>query len=196
MAEHEKTQVKSNPPKTIEDGIGNRLKAAREVKGLSQIDLHNKTGLSRTVLINYEAGRHKPGVRELRLLCDALEVSPNQLIYGTEEPDYQAGRLTNEILAMGDAGVGIVLMLSPMIGAMLGQDDTRSVLNLIESLLKAKSPKQYEGLMEIVKVIKEEIKKGGDPASIMADPNKIAAYQQGLEQRLTETAGKIMQNFS
>jgi transcriptional regulator with XRE-family HTH domain len=73
--------------KSISDNdIGLRIKAAREGLGFSQIDMHNKTGLSRTVLINYEAGRHKPSAREIKLICDALQISPNFLIYGTEPP--------------------------------------------------------------------------------------------------------------
>lgn len=149
MADKQKPKGKLPQPNGIEDGIGIRLKAARESKGLSQSDLHNKTGLSRTVLINYEAGRHKPGARELRLLCDALEVSPNHLIYGTEDPHSRSIGLADTLLNMGEAAILPAAMLVPMCGAMLGQDDTRTILNLVESLLKAKDPVGYAHVMEI-----------------------------------------------
>ena len=149
MADKQKPKEKLPQPNGIEDGIGIRLKAARESKGLSQSDLHNKTGLSRTVLINYEAGRHKPGARELRLVCDALEVSPNHLIYGTEDPHRRSIGLADTLLSMGEAAIIPAAMLVPMCGAMLGQDDTRTILNLVESLLKAKDPVGYAHVMEL-----------------------------------------------
>lgn len=72
----DKDKKPNNTEPTIEDGIGLRIKATREARKLSLTDMHNKTGLSRTVLTNYEAGRHKPGAREIKLICDALQISP------------------------------------------------------------------------------------------------------------------------
>lgn len=75
-----------------EDGIGSRLRAAREMKGWSQtgladmtkeIDL-DKKGIHRTVLVGYEAGHSRPGAREIRILCETLSITPNWLIYGAE----------------------------------------------------------------------------------------------------------------
>lgn len=193
MAENKKPQGKPSM-KSIEDGIGIRLKAAREGKGLSQTDLHKLTGLSRTVLINYEACRHIPGTRELRLLCDALEVSPNQLIYGTEEPHSRTIGLADTILNMGEAAVMPVIMIAPMLGAMLGKDDTRTLLNLIESLLKAKSPEDYASVMEIVKMFKEMTDKA--PAlrtefveKLTSDPEELQEFQKQFLQRIKTARG-------
>lgn len=75
-----------------EDGIGSRLRAAREAKGHSQTHLAEHTkqvdparkGIHRTVLVGYEAGHSRPGAREIRILCEALSVTPNWLIYGSD----------------------------------------------------------------------------------------------------------------
>lgn len=144
----------SGPAEGIEGGIGIRLKAAREAKGISQSDLHAKTGLSRTVLINYEAGRHKPGTRELRLLCDALEVSPNYLIYGTEETRHKSDSLADVVFSYGDAAFFHFITVIPMAVMTLGKDDIRAILNITESLLKAKDPAGYAEFMEMLKDIK------------------------------------------
>lgn len=191
MAEKDKSQEKPSPPKSIEDGIGIRLKAARETKGLSQSDLHNKTGLSRTVLINYEAGRHKPGARELRLLCDALEVSPNHLIYGTEEPHSRKSGLADTLLNMGEAAIVPAAMLGPMFGAMLGKDDTRTILNLIESLLKAKDPIGYAHVMEIAGVFNEFSKK--DPEEQDKTGLELLSNQDASEKFRQKLIEKIAQ---
>lgn len=74
--------------------IGERIAKARNGLGWSQqalqahtriVDPENK-GVSRAVLSLYETGVNKPGARELRLLCDALKVTPNWLLYGTDTP--------------------------------------------------------------------------------------------------------------
>jgi transcriptional regulator with XRE-family HTH domain len=168
MSEEKKSKVKPDLPQGIDDGIGIRLKAAREAKGISQIDLHSKTGLSRTVLINYEAGRHKPGTRELRLLCDALEVSPNHLIYGTEDPHTKSESLADAILSMGGAAIMPLQLMLMLVPAILGKDDTRAILVMIESLMKAKSPEGYTDLMGIVEMTRTI---SANPA--IKDPAKI-----------------------
>ncbi len=60
---------------------------------MSQTQLHLRTkevdpdgkGIARTVLIGYESGKFKPGSRELRILCAALELSPEWLLLGTDK---------------------------------------------------------------------------------------------------------------
>ncbi|TFZ02100.1 helix-turn-helix domain-containing protein [Ramlibacter humi] len=69
-----------------------RLKAAREERNFTQAAVANRSrmidpaqkGVSRTAIIAYEQGTTKPGIRELRMLCEVLHVTPNWLIYGTD----------------------------------------------------------------------------------------------------------------
>ena len=75
-----------------EDAIGRRIREKREEHLLNVSQLSERTkelnsdgkGLSRAVIAGYENGEYKPGTRELRILCDALVVSPTWLIYGSE----------------------------------------------------------------------------------------------------------------
>ena len=188
-ANQDKSKTEPLPKKSIEDGIGIRLKAARESKGLSHSDLHRITGVSRMVISKYESGQNKPGAREIRLLCDALEVSPNQLIYGTEEPLRKSVGLAESLLDMGQGAVLPVVLIAPMLGAMLGREDTRTLLNLIESLLRAKSPQDYAAIMEIVRVFKEMTDQS--PAmrahfvdKLMSDPKSMQEFQDTFIKRL------------
>lgn len=81
-----------------EHGIGDRIRAAREARGLSQTALAARTqmadsagkGVGRTVLFGYESGKFRPGAREIRLICQALSVTPNWLILGDEAASTQA----------------------------------------------------------------------------------------------------------
>ncbi len=78
-----------------EDGIGERIRQAREAKGFTQESLSRLTasrdpegkGISRSVLAYYEKGKYKPGSRELRILFLALGVTPNWLILGKDDPE-------------------------------------------------------------------------------------------------------------
>lgn len=77
-----------------EEDLGTRIQAAREAKRLTQGDLADLTksldpdqkGMSRAVISLYESGKNRPGPKEIRLLCEALRVTPNHLIYGRDEP--------------------------------------------------------------------------------------------------------------
>lgn len=77
-----------------ENGIGERirLKRAEIAGGLTVEDLSRVCkefdpegqGVSRAALFRYESGKILPGARELRILCEALAVSPNWLLLGTD----------------------------------------------------------------------------------------------------------------
>lgn len=79
-----------------EDQIGLRIAEKRLSKNLTHDGLakltklfdepgNSKSGISRTTIRGYEVGLYKPGTRELRLLSQALEVSPTWLIFGGPE---------------------------------------------------------------------------------------------------------------
>jgi transcriptional regulator with XRE-family HTH domain len=77
-----------------EKKLGDRIREIRESKFLTQGDLAELTksldseekGISRAVISLYEKGTNRPSPTELRLLCEALRVTPNYLIYGDEQP--------------------------------------------------------------------------------------------------------------
>lgn len=77
-----------------EDGVGDRIRHARERRNWTQealsritkqLDVDGK-GISRSVLAYYEKGRFRPGTRELRILYSALGLTPNWLVLGEEDP--------------------------------------------------------------------------------------------------------------
>lgn len=97
----EAEQAAFAPPKRLgvlqqepELELGARLLQAREAKGLTQGQLAEATkradkdgkGLSRAVISFYELGTNRPGPREIRLLCETLQITPSYLIYGEDDP--------------------------------------------------------------------------------------------------------------
>lgn len=66
--------------------IGDRLRAMREEKKLSQGDIEKSTGLLRCYISRVENGHTVPAIETLEKLARALEVPLYQLFYDGEEP--------------------------------------------------------------------------------------------------------------
>ena len=65
--------------------IGERLRSLRELKGLSQGEIENRTGLLRCYVSRVENGHTIPSIETLEKLSRALEVPLYQLFYDGEE---------------------------------------------------------------------------------------------------------------
>lgn len=123
-----------------EKEFASRLKQLREYAELSQEELSQRTklhdpggeGLSRPVISMYERGKNRPGMRELRILCDTLAVSPNQLLYGTESPFRGE---TWQALSMKSPARYFARWLY-----LLKDLDTSAQYNLLELILELKRP--------------------------------------------------------
>ena len=66
--------------------IGERLRALREQKKLSQGDIERRTGLLRCYISRVENGHTVPAVETLEKLARALEMPLYQFLYDGDEP--------------------------------------------------------------------------------------------------------------
>jgi transcriptional regulator with XRE-family HTH domain len=66
--------------------IGDRLRALREDKQLSQGDVEKRTGLLRCYLSRVENGHTVPAIETLEKMARALEIPMYQLFYDGDEP--------------------------------------------------------------------------------------------------------------
>lgn len=66
--------------------IGDRLRALREQKKLSQGEIEKRTGLLRCYISRVENGHTVPAVETLEKFARALEIPVYQLFYDGEEP--------------------------------------------------------------------------------------------------------------
>lgn len=64
-----------------------RLKAARQLRGLSQADLAERTGLPPSAVSHYETGTRRPSFTNLRRLAEAMEVTTDYLVGRSKRPD-------------------------------------------------------------------------------------------------------------
>ena len=66
--------------------IGNRLRALREEKKLSQGEIEKRTGLLRCYISRVENGHTVPAIETMEKMARALEIPMYQLFYQGEEP--------------------------------------------------------------------------------------------------------------
>lgn len=73
------------------DAFPERLRKAREYRGLTQNDLAKLTGLKPAAVSHFETGGRKPSFDNLRLLADKLDVTTDYLLGRVEHFKELAG---------------------------------------------------------------------------------------------------------
>lgn len=166
------------------------LKRAREAMGLTHTELHRMTGISRSVLFGYEAGRTVPNTQQLRLLSQALQVNPNRLVFGDDEPFKQrTGLRAIAKLRNSPAGVLAATIIFPMIFASLDEDQLESLLVLISSVIEARDKETAKRIAAFAEVFGELIG-DGSPATIKhltemsKDPKFLDSLGKKIEDKL------------
>lgn len=179
------------------DTIAIELKRAREAKDISLSDLNRLTGISRTVLFGYEGGRTKPGAREIRLLAEALEVNPNRLLFGTDEPfSPGAGLSTLVKLRQSPAIVMVSLIpLLPIILAVLDDEQIKALVTMIGSMIEARNKEEYVRISSFIEVMAKQIGQGtaDDLAKMQEranDPDFIKALNDDIEEKIAKSKKK------
>lgn len=127
--------------KTAEDrdlflkSVAAEVRKARERADMTVTDLHRITGISRTVLQAYEAGRFVPGSMELKKLCQVLNVTPNRVLFGEETP-----LETKPLLAsfVGDVNRAAGTTKLAVVFQILSSEEVSSLLSLVESIVIAR----------------------------------------------------------
>lgn len=69
----------------MDASIGSKLKTLRKGRGLSQLQLSERMGVSRCTISNYECNRRSPSLHELRFLSDFFGVGLDY--FGVETAD-------------------------------------------------------------------------------------------------------------
>lgn len=67
------------------DNFCSRLRDNLELRGWSQSALARETGLSQAVISKYLLAKSEPGAKELGLIAKALDVTMDELWYGTRK---------------------------------------------------------------------------------------------------------------
>jgi len=77
-----------------------RLKAARVIRNITQVDLHKITGIDAPQIANFELGNRKPSLDNLKKLCEGLNVSADYLLGISEYPFVTQQTVVNNLLSV------------------------------------------------------------------------------------------------
>lgn len=91
-------------------------------------------GISRTSIIGYEQGTSSPGLREIKLLCQVLVVTPNYLVYGTDVASAHATQPSMHFFSHGARGAVQHVMQASLAMLSLKGHERDALLSLVLSL--------------------------------------------------------------
>lgn len=117
--------------------FASELIKGRNDLGLTQNQLSSKSGLSLSAIKAYETGRNMPGARELRELCNALQVSPNKLLFGKELP-FEPRTVMDQLTYGEPENEAVARVRAMMLFCLLASDEREAIFTLARSLAVAR----------------------------------------------------------
>ena len=78
-------------PSSPSAAFPDRLRTAREYRGLNQAELAQRAGMQPSAISHFETGARKPSFDNLRILADSLDVTTDYLLGRVEEFKALAG---------------------------------------------------------------------------------------------------------
>jgi repressor LexA len=91
--------------------FANRLKTAMENSNMKAVDLHNKTGISKSTISEYLAGSYEPKQKNIYKLATALNILPSELMGISPNPSPALAE-TYRIPVLGSISAGVPIEAS------------------------------------------------------------------------------------
>lgn len=181
------TDKQDNDPLALK--IGMEIASARKDKGLSVSELHRQTGISRTVIQGYEAGRYRPGAREICLIAEALDCSPNRMLFGHDDFKKRTNLdelFGNEAKAISAAKIGIA-------SQMLTNEEQRTVLSLLALMVEGRvgGRDELSKILAVADQVQTHLENEGDAAEGRLQALVGENFIQGLENGTSPAPEKV-----
>ncbi len=78
--------------------ISERIYKYLEEKGMSQLEFANRTGISQSTVSDWRRKGTNPSADKIMIICEVLEISPYELLQGTENKKLKEYRKTDYIM--------------------------------------------------------------------------------------------------
>lgn len=138
----------------------------------------------------YEAGKYWPGGRELRLLCQALKVTPTRLLFATEHP-FQADSPLQRMFGVGQDQLRLALF-AQLIG-ILSRDEQEALVTLAGAVLEARHKDSFKKIVAGFEAAAEELQSEapalGKAIDQMVTPKKVAAIERRVKRAMIAKGG-------
>lgn len=165
--------------------IGERIKQGRTALELTQVQLAKQAALSRSAVVHYEQGNAVPGGVELMKLAQALNLSPNYLLSGSDtffpsrSPQHALADTEDPQLLVARAGMFLMV---------LDREVRETFSALLMALVKAKlNKREYKQLTEAIGLV------SGTLPEVLPELDKVAekAAEKILAQPENKKAARI-----
>lgn len=175
--------------------LATELIKGRERLGITQAQLASNSGISLSAIKGYESGRNLPGARELKHLCQALQLSPTVLLFGNESP-FASQEEAAPAWRTEEKGLSVQRQRISFLAPLLSLDECTAVYSLIHSIAlarhgEAKVRESLEAADFIASLA--EIKRGEpfDPylgRLVTQDPEVARAFLNALRDAASQAA--------
>lgn len=167
--------------------IGERIKQARTALELTQVGLAKKASLSRSAVVHYEQGNAVPGSVELVKLAEALNLSPNYLLSGSD--NFFASQSIDHALA--NENIQLVAVRTAICLGALDREVREHISAMVMALVKAKLNKRdYQELTKLFDLVSQSIPQMMPDLEKIAD-EVVAQHNGGKDQAKAKAKAKI-----
>ncbi len=113
------------------NNIGKNIKNYRLLKGWTQDQLANKSGLSKNAIYNYENGKRSPNIKIIYQIADALEIEHDKIL-DSKESDYLDLEIFNNIYTNNKSYQKDVLIKKLYLESQkLNNNELEAIINII-----------------------------------------------------------------
>lgn len=168
------------------EAIGGRIRQARKTRNLSQKDLSKLTGLSIEKIRTFEKHQVPPSGKEILLICHHLDVTPNWIYYGTDNPKHVKHIQNNLLNPQGYIDETDQLVRLALFFSVLAPNERRALEIVLTSMVRGsgRTDEDIERLLATADTLKSAF--SNNPFlnetinKLASDPELLSRVQQAM----------------
>lgn len=169
------------------EAIGGRIRQARKTRNLTQADLAKATGLSIDRIRTFEKHQVPPNGQEILLICHHLDITPNWIYYGTDNPKHVKHIQNNLLTSHGYIDETDQLVRLALFFSVLSPNERRALEIILTSMVRGsgRSDEDIERLLATADTLKSAF--SNNPFlnetinKLASDPDLLNKIQQAME---------------
>jgi transcriptional regulator with XRE-family HTH domain len=166
------------------------LKVLRTRKGLTQECLGSICNVSRQTVTKWESGESQPDLDRITELCSIMEVSLEEMIYGTIESSSEIEEVNNKIDELTKINIASMSKIDILFQRLFKKNECKPINSLYESYLQMRDDIcEYEAGLAMLE----------DGRKAMNDLSTYKAYElfeQAISRGVTGAAFELMKLFA
>ena len=128
-----------------------RIAEWRKIRGLSQAELSNKSGIDSNMISRYERNTAVPTLETISRLALGLEVTVDELLNGPSNQDWELRLITTKTTKEEKSMVGIIDLTGKTVNSSLEMSDSGMGLTLSASYDLWADDAKFENLLEQIR---------------------------------------------